>query len=323
MKTSSVITPSPGVRLPASPVEPPNSNKLLWILLQLLLGVFCVLIISGSNKGFAQVQDTTTYRVETRDGNEYLGKLLLDSPESITLITKNLGEIKIKKSDILKMEAIQPSQIKDGVLWFENSQASRYFWMPNGYGIKKGEGYYQNVWIFVNQVTAAPTDHFSVGAGIIPGFLLGGPSPMWVTGKFSIPVQPELVNLGVGILSGTVVGESDTGFGIAYAMTTIGTRDKNYSLGVGYGYAGGEWSKRPTLSVSALIRTSNRGYFLTENYYIGTGEDPLLLFSFGGRRIVKKTGIDFGLFIPVTNGMGMFVAIPWLGLTVPLGNKAN
>lgn len=202
MKTSSVITSSPGVRLPASPVEPPNSNKLLWILLQLLLGVFCVLIISGSNKGFAQVQDTTTYRVETRDGNEYLGQLLLDSPESITLITKNLGEIKIKKSDILKMEAIQPSQIKDGVLWFENPQASRYYWMPNGYGIKKGEGYYQNVWIFVNQVTAAPTDHFSVGAGIIPGFLLGGPSPMWVTGKFSIPVQPELVNLGVGIFIG-------------------------------------------------------------------------------------------------------------------------
>lgn len=323
MKTSSVITPSPDFSRPSSPVEPPNSNQLVWILLQLLLGILCVLIISVSNKGFAQVLDTTTYRIETKDGNEYLGKVVFDNPESITLITKNLGEIKIKKSDILKMEAIQPSQIKDGVLWFENPQASRYFWMPNGYGIKKGEGYYQNVWILVNQLTVAPSDHFSLGVGIVPLFLFGGPSPMWVTGKFSIPVKPESFNLGLGLLSGTVAGESNSGFGIAYGLTTFGTRDKNISLGAGYGYAGGEWSKRPTLSLSALIRMSNRGYFLTENYYIGTGEDPLLLFSFGGRRIVKKTGIDFGLFIPVSSDMGMFVAIPWLGLTVPLGTKAN
>ncbi len=283
---------------------------------------FGIMILSFSIDGFAQVQDTTNYRVETKDGNEYIGKIVFDDPEKIILITKNLGEISINKNDILKIEAIQVSQIKDGVLWFDNPQASRYYWMPNGYGIKKGEGYYQNVWIFVNQFTVAPTDHFSLGVGIIPLFLFGGAStPVWVTGKFSIPVTPEKFNIGAGILSGTVLGEEGAGFGIAYGLTTFGSRDKNLSIGLGYGYAGGEWANTPTISVSGMVRTSKRGYFLTENYYIDTGDKSLILISLGGRRIVKKTGIDFGLFIPFSSDMNSFIAIPWLGITAPLVAK--
>jgi hypothetical protein len=289
---------------------------------KLIFIIFWIIVLSISQDGFAQVQDTTTYRVETKDGNEYIGKIVFDDREKIKLITKNLGEIFLNKNDIVKIEAIQLSQIKDGVLWFNNPQASRYFWMPNGYGIKKGEGYYQNVWIFVNQFTVAPSDHFSVGLGIVPLFLFGGTStPLWVTGKFSIPVTPEKFNLGVGILSGTVIGEEGTGFGLAYGLTTFGSRDQNLSIGLGYGYSGGEWANTPTISVSGMVRTSNRGYFLTENYYIDTGEESLILISLGGRRIVKKTGIDFGLFIPFKSGMETFVAIPWLGITVPLGTR--
>lgn len=283
---------------------------------------FWLILLSFSMDGYAQVQDTTTYRIETKDGNEYIGKIVFDDREKVKLITKNIGELYLNKNDIVKIEAIQVSQIKNGVLWFNNPQASRYFWMPNGYGIKKGEGYYQNVWIFINQFTVAPTDHFSIGVGMVPLFLFGGTSsPVWVTGKFSIPVTPEKFNLGAGILSGTVLGEEGTGFGIAYGLTTFGSRDKNVSIGLGYGYTGGEWANTPTISVSSMIRTSNRGYFLTENYYIDSGEESLVLISIGGRRIVKKTGIDFGLFIPFKSGMENFVAIPWLGITAPLGAK--
>jgi hypothetical protein len=115
--------------------------------------------------------------------------------------------------------------------------------------------------------------------------------------------------MGVGMLSGTVLGEENSGFGIAYGLTSFGTRDRNYTLGLGYGYADGDWANQPTVSFSALICTSNRGYFLTENYYIGMGEDPLVLLSIGGRRIVKKVGTDFGLFMPIANGI-TFIAIP-------------
>jgi hypothetical protein len=41
-------------------------------------------------------------------------------------------------------------------------------------------------------------------------------------------------------------------------------------------------------------------------------------FSLGGRRIIKRIGLDYGFFIPFNKNMEQFVAIPWLGLIVPL-----
>lgn len=46
----------------------------------------------------------------------------------------------------------------------------------------------------------------------------------------------------------------------------------------------------------------------------------LVLLSMGGRRIIKKAGLDFGLFLPMGKDIGTFIAIPWLGLTIPFGN---
>lgn len=326
MKTSTLFSLTPrkawGLFLSQPSTPEPETPKHLRLFVRLLITALVVMALGLATESVAQVQDSTIYRVETKDGNEYLGRIVFDDPQKIKLITQNLGEITLNKTDIVKIETVQVSQIKDGVLWFNNPQASRHFWMPNGYGIKKGEGYYQNVWIFVNQFTVAASDHLSIGAGIVPTFLFGAPSPAWVTAKFSIPVKPDALNLGAGILAGTVLGDEGTGFGIAYGMSTFGTRDKNCTIGMGYGYSNYGWADRPTISFSALIRTSNRGYFITENYYIGTGEDPLVLISLGGRRIVKKVGIDFGLFMPIAPDI-TFIAIPWLGLTVPLVPKAK
>jgi len=265
-------------------------------------------------------QDSTVYRIETSSGNEFVGRIVSQNQEKMTIKTEQFGEITIQKKAITDIEIVSEQEVKGGVLWSDNPQASRHFWSPNGYGIKKGEGYYQNVWILINQWTYAPTDRFSVGAGIIPLFLFGGAStPVWMTAKFSIPLRPDKINMGVGVLSGTVLGESGSGFGIPFGMVTFGSRDNNATLGMGYGYAGGGWAKRPLITFSGLFRTGPRSYFVTENYYVGTVEDQLLMLSFGGRRIVKKVGIDYGLFVPFTTGQESFVAIPWLGLTVPFG----
>lgn len=247
-----------------------------------------------------------------------------ETNESILLKTENLGEITIRKSNIISISPVAKTQIKDGVAWFENPQATRYFLQPNGYGLKKGEGYYQNVWIFFNQFSVGVSDNFSVGAGIVPLFLFaGGSTPVWITPKFSIPIKKDEFNLGAGALVGTVVGEEESGFGIVYGVTTFGSRDKNCSIGLGWGYAGGEFADTPTITFSALIRTGARGYFLTENYYIDTGDEPLVLLSVGGRRIANRTGIDFGLFMPFAEGMDDFFAIPWLGISAPLNKKAT
>lgn len=110
----------------------------------------------------------------------------------------------------------------------ENPHATRYLFGPNGYGLRKGEGYYSNTWIFFNQLSYGFTDNFTVGAGVIPLFCL--PAPRRRSGsppKFSIPVKKDVVNLGVGGLFATVLGGEDVGtFGIAYGQLTLGSRPK-------------------------------------------------------------------------------------------------
>ena len=281
--------------------------------------LFVLLFICFSTNAQVSGDKSALYRIETVDGNEYIGNIVLDSADIFVLKTTSLGEIRIRKADVLRVTEVSKSQIKGGELWFDNPQATRYFWQANGYGLKKGEGYYQNVWIFFNQVSYGITDNLSIGAGIVPLFLFAGaPTPVWLTPKLSIPIIENKFNVGAGALVGTVLGEEDAGFGLAYGTATVGDRNTNVSLGLGYGYLDGDLADVPTVSLSAMIRTGQRGYLITENYFIGTADEDAILLSFGGRRLIKNSGLDFGLLFPV-NTDGSFFAIPWLGLTIPFG----
>ncbi|QMU31406.1 hypothetical protein HUW48_01490 [Adhaeribacter radiodurans] len=221
------------------------------------------------------------------------------------------------------MTAVNTKNLKNGAYWFENPQSTRYLFAPNGYGLRAGEGYYQNITVVVNQISVGITDNVSIGLGTVPLFLFGASTPVWVLPKVSFPVVKDKFNVGAGALVGTVMGEESAGFGIVYGITTLGSRDKNISLGLGYGYAGGDWARTPTLTLSGMLRTGNRGYLLTENYLIGTADGSIGLITFGGRRIIKKVGLDFGLVLPAGSEIDSFIAIPFLGLTVPFGQKTT
>lgn len=285
-----------------------------------LLAIICCLFFFLY--GSAQSQQDSIYHIETRDGNEYFGKITFEDNEKIILKTEKLGEITLYKNEIVKLEMIDNRKINKGRYWTENPDAARYFWVPNGYGLKKGEGYYQNVWVFFNQVSYGITNNISIGAGIAPVFLFGGaPTPVWITPKVSFPVVKDKVNLGVGALFGTVIGEEESGFGLLYGMSTFGTRDKNLTVGVGWGFAGGEIGEKPTINLSGMIRTSRRWYLMTENYYLDFGGGGVGLLSFGARHMFNKVGLDFGLFVPFSTDEIELFAIPWLGITIPFGKK--
>ncbi|MDN3687343.1 hypothetical protein [Cyclobacterium jeungdonense] len=264
------------------------------------------------------------YLIQTRDGNEYAGSILTEDELKIVLVTENLGTITLLRSDIIWMRRLDTLTQVKGQFWFANPQATRYFWIPNGYGLKKGESYYQNVWIFFNQVSTGVTDNFSIGAGMVPLFLFAGSqTPVWITPKVSFPVVKDKFNLGAGALAGTIIGSDEGGFGLLYGLSTFGSRDKNMTLGLGWAFAGGEIANSPTISVAGMIRTGPRGYLLTENYFIGAGGETLGIISFGGRRIINRMSIDFGLFLPLIGTVDTFIALPWLGLNIPFGKTSG
>lgn len=282
-----------------------------------------VLLFFSINCNYLSAQnetDTSLVRIETRDGNEYTGRITGEDSEKIILLTQILGEISIPKSEIRTRTKIQSTQVKEGQIWFSNPQASRYFWAPNGYGLKKGEGYYQNIWVLWNQFAYGITDNFSIGGAIVPLFLFAGaPTPVFISPKVSIPLEKEKINLGAGVIAGAILGAGDATFGLVYGVSTFGTPDNNVSFGLGYGFAGGEWASRPLINFCGMFRLSPRWYFISENYYMGFGDEGGGILSGGARWIIKKAALDFGLFFPVGSEIG-FVGIPWLGFTIPFGN---
>jgi hypothetical protein len=299
-----------------------NATEKIALLLFLLL----LLIFSGLQKALAQVTpDSVIVQIETHDGNHFTGRLLQEDENTVVVMTQTAGKITIAKSAIKRIDKLFASQRRADGYWTDNPQATRNFWAPTGYGLKPGEGYYQNIWVLFNQVSVGLTRHLSMGVGMVPLFLFGSPSsPVWLTPKLSLPLSKDKVNVGIGALIGTTsIGEKGNGFGIVYGSSTFGSRDRNFTIGVGYNYNAANAIQRPLINFSALVRVSAKGYFISENYIIPSGDSNVVLIGIGGRRLANRTGIDFGLMLPFQENMSTLVAIPWLGLTAPLGKAAK
>jgi hypothetical protein len=290
-----------------------------------LLSFACFLFLFLPNsKVMAQepVDTSSVFQVETVDGNTFIGKVLSKDTNILKLKTNNLGELNIPITNVRKVVKLNPTQLKNGELWFENPHSTRYFYLPNGYGLKKGEGYYQNAWVLFNQFSYGFSDYFSLGIGMIPTFLFGSSSmPIWITPKVSIPLKKDVWNIGAGAFLGTVFGDPSTSVaGLVYGVSTFGSRDKNITFGGGYGFAGDQWGNKPILSLAGTIRTGKKHYLMTENYFFLGDNSTVALLFLGGRIVNPHLAVDYGLIIPAGPEVNLFIGIPWLSITVPFGN---
>lgn len=285
----------------------------------------CISVPALSQIVPASPDTTKTWIIETRDGNEFVGKIKSIERGVVTFATQTLGEIKINADSIKRIGEIDPTRIKGNEYWYDNFQSTRYFWAPNGFGLRPGEAYYQNVWVLFNQASVGIGNHFSMGVGTIAPFLFGLEGiPFWVTPKVSFPLGKK-VSAGIGVIYANFVSNSDglgDGIGIAYGVTTLGDRDANLTLGLGYGFAGSRWASHPALTISGMKRVSVKNFLLMENYILTDGTTNVVLSLLGGRHLFKKVGLDYGGLIAIAQDSG-FRPIPWLGLTAPIGKVAR
>lgn len=274
-------------------------------------------------KAQTTVDTAKIWRIVLLDGNEFYGTIIQTADTYIMMNTTSLGELRIPKEQIKKQEMLDEARIQQGAVWLENLQATRYFWAPNGYGLQKGDGYYQNVWVLFNQASYGVTDYFSVGAGTIPLFLFdGAPTPVFVVPKFSFPIVKDKVNAGVGVIAGTILSsqdwfETEGPFGIAYGVVSAGNKDQNFNVGVGLAFAEGETADAPVISLGAMKRLTRRTYLITENYIYPSKDFKFGLISLGGRTVWQRISVDYGGVIPVAEDLGGFFVFPWLGFSVP------
>ena len=272
------------------------------------------------NTAISQVQPDSSRlcRVETKEGNEFVGLMLSEDSVNVVLETKALGRVAIPRTSIKAITWLKQADLKPEKLVSGNQQTVRYFGAQNGYGLKKGEGYYQNIWVLWNQANYGITNYFSVGAGIIPIPVYGLTTEVYINPKFSIPVVKDKVNLGIGVIAGVELSEQKTGFIIVYGLSTFGSRNANVTLGLGYRrYSEGNWSPKPYMSLAGMARVGARTYLVTENYYYGITNWTFI--SAGGRSVLKKAWVDYGLFLSFTSQDVGYFPLPWIGFTVPFG----
>ena len=105
------------------------------------------------------------------------------------------------------------------------------------------------------------------------------------------------------------------GFAFLFGSSTFGTRDRNLDIGLGFGYAGGEWSETPMVSISGMTRVGRTLYLLSENYFF-PGTDFTGMISAGVRWAPKNVAVDFGLVRPLED-LDSFIGFPWLGVAIP------
>ncbi|TAH20764.1 MAG: hypothetical protein EAZ08_05120 [Cytophagales bacterium] len=286
------------------------------------------LLILG--KSHAQVviptesDSTTFWRIVTADENEYIGQILSVDSIKMRLKTQKIGVITLQTREIRKITKIENPILIDGEVREENNQVMRYFLFSNGYAVRKGETYYQNIWVLFNQITMGLGDHINLSIGTMPLFFFGGtPSPVWANLKASFPIKKDKLSIGGGVLAGSVVGAESGLIGLGYGNITIGSRSKNLTFGVGYGFSSRSGSSTlPLFSLSGMVQIGKRSYLITENHAIGFGSgEYLTLISVGGRYVGKKVSLDYGAFTPVVSGLDRFFAIPWVGIVIPLGKQ--
>ena len=296
----------------------------------ILIFSLCLLITFSVTLTAQQTQDSLLYIIETVDGNRYVGSVLSQDDETVRLRTKTIGDISIKRAQIGSMELLRSSGIAGNNYLPDNPFVTRYFVGASAYSLRKGEGYYQNSWIFYNNVTVGLTDHVDVGVGIVPTFLftLGSGNsvlPIWLTTKITLPVKKDKFNLGVGGAYANIIGE-DTGDGGGYlfGVSTFGSRNKNVSVGIGWFYGAGEGlAERPTFSLGTLQRGSPKWAFVSESYYFGVGDEGLVIISAGARYLGDKISLDMSgvTFVYTGGGQEIFPILPWLSVSVPFGGN--
>jgi hypothetical protein len=235
----------------------------------------------------------------------------------VCLETENLEEIIIPVQEISSITpGIKPSS-NWREIWMENTQSTRYLFSPSGYGLDDGAGYYQLTMLLSNQLGYGITDYFSIGAGIMPiYFLYGIAPPVWITPKVSIPVFKEKLSLGGGAIFGAALG-----FGtvvLPFAVSTIGNRHTNLTVGFGYPFINAEWYK-PVYNLSGMLRLKKSAYLITENYFTNFQGNNYIALSLGGRFVAAKISLDYGLMLVTVTSH--FYVIPRFGVTFPMGRK--
>lgn len=270
--------------------------------------------------GHAATQDSTAlpYRITLTDGSLLLGTITSSTPDSLSVRTAHGIAIALPRSAVKSMERLHGSFV-DGEYLRTDPNNARLLIGPTARPLNAGHGYIAAYEIFFTYVAIGVTDFLTLGGGLT---LLPGASAQvfYVAPKLAFTVADDRLSIGGGALYMNTTWGSTEGIGIVYGATTYGGPRAALTVGLGYGYAAGEFADDPVILIGGEAQVGNSIKFISENWF-PVGSDVSLL-SFGIRAFGDNLAGDFGFFYPYRRGSSIssgFPLIPWLGVVYNFG----
>jgi len=282
--------------------------------------VFCCifqshLVFAQSEPTFINQSDSIA-RVTLLDGSTFQGRVIKQTVQVISLETESLGVIEIPREEIARIDFLDSERVKEGEYWFENPNSTRYLFNPTGIPLKKGEGYYQNTYVILQSFNYGITNNISIGGGfdVITPFVRETPVFFFLTPKVGFKVAEKLY-IGGGILYANTSSFEMGGLGIGYGVFTYGNTDNNITAGLGWGVIDGEYSKKPIITLSGMMRVSRRMGLVSENWFIPTNGYYGVV-SYGVRFMSEKITVDFAFLNNPDIFENIIIGIPYLDFVV-------
>lgn len=251
--------------------------------------------------------------IETMDAGQVIGTIQSMDEENIVLETESTGTITLQQTKVKKIKRLTKANFVKGKYWFDHPNRTRYFLGSSGFGLKKGEGFYQNILLFYNGAAYGFSDNFSVAAG---GNLLDWARFLLLSPQFSFPVS-EKIHLGTGVTFALLPNGDASAF--LYGVATFGTPKANFSVNLGYGYNEGGLAEVPFASVSGQLRFAKNFAFVTENFLIPYDSEVYVMGSYGLRILFESVSIDIGLLVNDDTVAEFTIGFPFGTLVVPFG----
>lgn len=287
---------------------------------------FCLTINAHS-----QVEPTTQAEekkvmVTTKDGSVVYGTFVERDDNSLVVKSMSLSTVVIPISEIEDIIYLRSNKLKDKKGFnIDYHNSTRYFIYPSGYGLKKGQSYYENVWIFWNSYAVGVSDNFTFSASSeIASLLFASQFPtLFLNGKFSIPFNEDKGAFGINLSFITIPGDDFQSYTFLSGSLTAGSRNHNVTLGMGGGFhvANGITDEVIPITLSFMTRVSSKLSFVSENWLIAQNDfnDFNGIVSAGLRIHFKETGnaLNIGLVRPLDLDSS-FIGIPLVSGTVKL-----
>ncbi len=207
------------------------------------------------------------YRITTKSGSNYIGKLTSANANGLMLETSVSGKVAIPYETIRSVERIGKSGITRQADLPETAQAEfvLYHTLPSAIPLNRDEFYYRNMEIFINSIGYGVNDHVTIGGGVV-SFIIP-----YIRANAGWEISPNNYVGGGVIASAGFFGLGFGGVG-GFATYTRGTPEKHISASIGYGafLASGisEMPESPVVNISGLMKVGRRAVIVSENWIV-------------------------------------------------------